>query len=263
MKKEEIDRLKEVIYKAGEMAKNGQNSNIKIKQKSDDSPVTNVDLEISDYIEQEIKQLNLPYPIICEEKSNSHKLNFIKDFWLIDPIDGTRSYIDGKDTYTVNIGLVLGGVPKFGFVYAPAYNKLYFTDHALQLKIEFESNEINYQDNSDKNIFKAVSSAHEQSQKKQKFFETMAFNEILYVSSSLKLCMIASGEADIFPKFGPSMLWDIAAGHALITASKGLIRDINNMPISYNNEILTNKHFIAFSKKGKILQDKVFDILQS
>lgn len=281
-----INSLKDLIIKSGLIALDIKKSGIEINNKNDGSPVTNADKAISTLIYTTLQNLTPEITIICEEQP-IHKLNS-DTFWLIDPIDGTKSYISDKDTYTINIGLIKNGTPTIGLIYQPANNKLYYTDKYNNLRIEQNSVELSvnnaaqlnsqrftqdefeeehtqyisirerkqmpqnslisdFVNNGADNTFNAVVSSHYSGKIINEFLSKYSINKIEAIASSIKLCLIAEGKADIFPKFGKTMEWDIAAGHALIKASGGNIFSIDGSNITYGKANFNNPNFCAYS----------------
>ncbi len=253
MNQQLIFNLKKVITAAGDIALALRAKGLVVNHKEDGSPVSNADLELSNFIYKNISKLTPDIPIICEERE-VRKPILAESFWLVDPIDGTRSYIKNLVNFTVNIALIENHKPKLGFIYHPVSKKLYYTDHKNNLVIECAGSLIsNIAKNKEGYI--AVVSSTNFNENTKKYIENNNFSEIIAASSSIKLCMVASGAADIYPKFGPTMEWDIAAGHALINAAGGEIIDYNSKKeLLYNKSQFTNPYFIAFNQRWKRLQ---------
>lgn len=243
-----IPNLKETIIQAGEIAVNLREKGLTIERKKDYSPVTNADIQVSDFIYKKLTKLDPNIPVICEERPLK---NILKDsmFWLVDPIDGTKSYIRNMDSFTVNIALISNQVPKVGLIYQPALKKLYFTDDEGNFCAEQNGHkvrEIKREDDS----FIAVVSSRNFNEKTENYIRNNPFSEIIAVPSSIKLCMVAEGSADIYPKFGPTMEWDIAAGHALVNAAGGIIIDqTSNQSLLYGKTGFKNSEFLAFNDR--------------
>lgn len=239
-----INTLKDLIIDTGKIALDIKKSGILIDTKSDGSVVTNADKEISKIIYQNLQYLTPEINIVCEEQPLPILSN--NTFWLIDPIDGTRSYVNGKSTYTINIGLIKNGVPTIGLIYQPETDKLYYTDEKNQLKIEQHSKEIPII-HKQKELNDVIGFYHSNKATKE-FLSKYSFNKIDAIGSSIKLCLIAEGSVDICPKFGQTMEWDIAAGHALIKAGGGNILDLDGKEITYGKKDFANPNFLACSK---------------
>lgn len=244
-----IDHLKIIITKAGHAALQLKERGLFVEYKPDRSPVSNADKEISDMIYHAVKSLNLDYPIICEEQPLEAISNHT-NFWLIDPIDGTRGYIKGNENYTINIALIKDNKPKLGFVYLPAKSKLYYTNHDGKFCIDQNcqpvkiNNIINYDEEP-----VALVSSHHFNEDTKNYLEKHNLKKVIPMTSSVKLCLIAEGVGDIYPKFGCTYEWDTAAGHALVNASGGKIIAENGCELVYGKDGFLNSNFEAMSKK--------------
>lgn len=249
MDKTLVDELKQVIKKAGKLAIDYREAGLQVERKEDYSPVTNADKEISSFIFDNLLKLTPNIPVICEEREPV-LIDKSKTFWLIDPIDGTRSYISNKDSFTVNMAVVENGLALYGFIYQPTIDRLYFTNENKQFCIEVDGKLVGNNIH-DQEGFVAIVSSRSFNEKTATYLETNDFSEIIAVPSSVKLCMIAEGAGDVYPKFGPTMEWDIAAGHALIRAAGGEISTLDGKILKYAKEDFENPQFIAVSKKWK------------
>ena len=246
MNKELVHALKELIIQAGALAITKRNSGLKVELKEDGSPVTNADKEISNLIYKKLTELTPDIPIICEEQPVSDIDTSI--FWLVDPIDGTRSYIKQESSFTVNIGLVKNNVPTCGFIYQPEAAKLYYTDAQGKLIVEQDGKPLEVADSVISDNYIATVSSHYLNLATRYFLTQHSIIDIVRVPSSIKLCLVAEGVADVYPRFGRTMEWDIAAGHALIRAAGGDIVDTYGKALSYGKPNFENPHFLAFSK---------------
>lgn len=242
-----ISAIKNLIVKAGHIALSSREKGLDIEWKEDKSPVTNADKEISQFIFQELSRLAPEIPIICEERPII-EIDANKLFWLIDPIDGTRSFIKNKDSFTVNIALIDNRLASYGFIYQPSKELLYFTDENQNFCIEKNGLSIN---NAPHNLdgFVAVVSSNNFNSKTADYLKENNFSEVISTPSSLKLGLIAEGVGDVYPKFGSTMEWDIAAGHALISAAGGKVCTMLDEQLYYAKEGFLNPSFIATSKK--------------
>lgn len=236
-----------------------------IQTKDDLSPLTQADTRAHDVIAHQLHITTLP--IVSEEGRNIpyHKRENWQRYWLVDPLDGTKEFVNRNDEFTVNIALIDTNTPVMGVVYAPVADLLYFSDDTGAWKLEKASAfEADFQD---VDMLKSYARHLPLGRKTADFIivasrshlneETTAFinavkkehGEISIVSkgSSLKLCMIAEGLADIYPRFGSTSEWDTAAGHALIRAVGGrLVSAASQQELTYNSESLKNPPFIAY-----------------
>jgi 3'(2'), 5'-bisphosphate nucleotidase len=240
--------LKEIIIKAGKMSVDLRDEGLNIQKKSDDSPVTNADQEISNFIYANLTKLSPNIPIICEEQPLKNVDNE-RQFWLVDPIDGTKSYVKNMDSFTVNIALINNKVPVIGLIYQPMLKKLYFTDPEGKFCIEQNGENVELLERKT-NSHIAVVSSRNFNEKTKDYIKENNFSEIIAIPSSIKLCMIAEGSATVYPKFGPTMEWDIAAGHALINASSGKVIDKSTgQELLYGKADFKNPDFIAYGSE--------------
>ncbi len=246
---DDILYLKSLIIEAGHIAHHHQNHDITVEIKADYSPVTNVDKLVSEMIVSGLAKLTPNILIISEEADLPER--GAACFWLVDPIDGTKSYIRGEDSYTVNIGLIEYGIPVFGLIYRPSTKMLHYTDAHGKLKIEQDGNDLtNEIIRKNKHILTAAVSSKAINDLTQEFITQNNIEEIVHIPSSIKLCLVADGSVDLYPRFGETMEWDIAAGDALIKAAGGKIIDINtNEVMEYNKPGFLNKGFIAYGRK--------------
>lgn len=224
--------------------------------KADGSPVTIADREAEALIENALKDIFPDIPIVGEEAvAGGYRpdLSAQEYFWLVDPLDGTKEFISGSGEYTVNIALIKNGVPILGVVYAPAKGELYAGAG--------EGTAIRWSEDSDKErsiyvrrppkegLTVVASRSHGDDEKLQKFLEGLKVSKVLKRGSSLKLCAIAAGKADIYPRFGPTSEWDIAAGHAVLIAAGGTVTGLDGAPLTYGgaDPDFLNPEFIASS----------------
>lgn len=211
---------------------------IDFQKKYDESPLTLADLRSNDFIISNLNNLYPTIPVVSEEGKEKQ----IKEslFWLIDPLDGTKEFIDKSEEFTINISLIEDGEPIFGAIYIPIKKSFFvggidfnaFSEKSgekKELKTSF----------SQENCRILVSKRH-QSTKEQEFFNRLKRKfkkvELFPAGSSLKFCLIASGDCHIYPRFGDVGQWDIAAGHAILKASGGNILDLTMSTIKYNSD---------------------------
>lgn len=247
--------LKDIIYQAGEIALFHRKNGLQVFKKPDSSPVSNGDIEVSNFIYNNINNLAFGFPIICEEQGYV-EIEDSRNFWLIDPIDGTSSYINNKDSFTINIALIIDNAPLLGFILQPTLMKLYYTSFKNELIIEVDGIKQTINPRHDNKKIAIVSSNHFNN-RTERYLKSNNFDEVIALASSIKLCYLAEGIADIYPKFSTTMEWDIAAGHAIVNISGGKIEDIEGKELSYGKPGFINPHFIAFANKNQ--SRKIFD----
>tara|TARA_Y100000590_G_scaffold335764_1_gene382238 strand:- start:95 stop:889 length:795 start_codon:yes stop_codon:yes gene_type:complete len=230
------------------------NNEIIVKEKEDKTPVTKADLDANDIILSELQKLEDRFPILSEEslvKWNKRKI--WQKYWLVDPLDGTKEFINKNDEFTVNISLIENNKPVLGVIYAPALSLLYFAKKNFgSFKINSCSILNNLNDAKEINVLKKDklriigSRSHSNSNFLSWVDKKFKNYDFIIKGSSLKFCEIAEGKADIYLRFGPTSEWDIAAGHIILEEAGGFLNDINGKEILYNTkESLINPEFIA------------------
>lgn len=250
-----IDIVEAIANEAGNKVMEIYLSDFDVAFKGDKSPITLADKIASEYIEAQL-MIHFPtIPIINEEKSNVdfNTRKLWPKCWIIDPIDGTKEFVKKNGEFTINIALVEDGVPVFGLIYAPAIGVMYYgaKGEGTFKKVNGKWNKIipspNYE-SLDK-IIVASSRSHPEHAVNAFIKRLVAKGKevtILQMGSSLKLCMVAEGKADVYPRFGDTMEWDIAAGHAIVKyAGKEVYQKATHEPLTYNKSNLKNPHFLV------------------
>ena len=242
---------------SGEVIMNIYNSSkLDVSLKSDDSPVTLADKKADEVISEGLKKYFPEIPVVTEEKVESHDLN-ASVFFIVDPLDGTKEFIKRRTDFTVNIALVANGKPIRGIVYAPARQRLFYTDEngeAVEEMAYFSVSKLGLikkikTASSDNTALKVVASKSHRDKKTDEYISKYQCKELVSAGSSLKFCLIAAGEADLYPRFGPTMEWDTAAGHAVLSAAGGVVLQAkDNRPLKYGKQNYKNPFFIAASK---------------
>jgi 3'(2'), 5'-bisphosphate nucleotidase len=187
---------------------------------------------------------------VSEETSDNKSNKNLKDFWLVDPIDGTYDYINNLDEFTINAGLILDRKPVAGLVYAPAKKRMFYSygeNHAYEL-LKGKEVKLNGNRNYDKDKIKFVSYSNKIKPEIQKIFDKLNVKEYKRMKSSLKFCVIASGEYDGYVAEPRACEWDIAAGHAILKHSGGSVTDFENREIIYGKDDFKNPSLILKSK---------------
>ena len=240
------ESLLETFLNAGKIAKDISKEGVKIQIKSDNTPVTNGDLAVDKMLREKIRELTPQIPIISEETVNLKIKNNSENFWLIDPIDGTKDYIKKGDEYTLNAALIIDLKPALGIVYAPEKNRLFFSyekNESYQIsnntKKKLNCKKIN------KNKIIALSNSDNTPDEVLSIYKKHKVTETTKMSSSLKFCILAAGEADIYAAKARACEWDIAAGHAILIHAGGLVTDHNNEEFLYGKKDYKNTPIIA------------------
>ena len=236
----------EVFLKAGKIAKEISQRGVKVTIKADKSPVTDGDLVVDELLKNKIKSLTPYIPIISEETVDLNVRNNDKTFWLIDPIDGTREYIKKKDEYTLNAALIIDLSPAIGIVYAPAKNRLFFS-YGKDLAFEINNGKTVKLNCKKKNISEIIGLENSGSTPNEvlDIYKKYKVSQTLRMSSSLKFCVLASGEADIYAATARAFEWDIAAGHAVLEHAGGSITTHEEKSFLYGKDNYKNLPIIA------------------
>jgi len=223
--------------------------------KSDDSPVTIADQKADALISDGIRKAFPDIALVTEEQAATHS-ETANRFIIVDPLDGTKEFIHRRGDFTVNIALVENGQPIAGVVYAPAKNRLFYTDENGQSVEEhgpFSSDEIGkispiQVSKANNEALVVVASKSHADQATIDYIEKYAVADSRSAGSSLKFCLVATGEADLYPRLGRTMEWDTAAGHAVLRGAGGdVVRFDDHSPLEYGKPIFENPFFIAYS----------------
>ena len=243
----------EVLYiakKAAALIMGYYAGQIEVSHKDDKSPVTEADYAANEFIKKQLQQLNTGIPVVSEENSDAENRQAASGelFWMVDPLDGTKSYINKTGEFTVNIALIKNNYPQGGVVYIPAQEIGYFTAKDGKAYKQIGNNipeEINVRCKPQDKIVVVASKSHMNAHTEQ-YIKSLGDNiTLISASSSIKFCMIAEGKADIYPRFGNTMEWDTAAGHAVIMAAGGHVVCTDGSPLFYRKEGFLNPFFIA------------------
>jgi len=241
------ESLIQPFFEAGKEAKQIVKRGVKITIKSDNSPVTDGDIAVNKILCKNIKNLTPDIPIISEETVNLEIKNKNKTFWLVDPIDGTKEYINKKDEYTLNAALIIDAQPALGFIYAPKKNRMFFSygkGYSFELSNGVRK-KLNCEKKTEKGKIYAVTYSSNPS---KDILDILKKNNVLSftkMSSSYKFCVIAAGEADIYTCEARAYEWDIAAGHAIIKHSGGIITTSSGKEILYGKEKYKNPSLLV------------------
>lgn len=227
----------------------------KVMTKADSSPLTVADLEVDNYLFQELTKAFSDILIVTEERAQSHTLDVSSGmFFLVDPIDGTKEFINKRDEFTVNIALLENGKPIAGVVCAPALNECYLGEvgkgATLLNMLTKKSTSISVSQANNDALLVVASRSH-LTLETQKFIDVNKVSDTKCAGSSLKFCLLAKGEADVYPRFGPTMEWDTAAGHAVLLAAGGVVNNLDGSPLNYAKAEFRNPNFIAASSSAE------------
>lgn len=250
----QIDKnnLIEIVKQAGdaimEIYNNPKFSNV-VDYKADDSPLTLADKASHQVIDAALKKYYPSIPIISEESDDNIDYDIRKEydtFWLVDPLDGTKEFINRNGEFTVNIALIENELPVAGFIYMPVHNVHYFAFNGKSYKVDGKNEEIQIHVNHSSKDRIAVRSKSHASPEEEGVLKQYNVTDSISVGSSLKFCMVAEGKADIYYRHGPTMEWDTAAGQAVLQGAGGKVfRNAGSVIFSYNKKELLNGSFLC------------------
>ena len=246
-----VNSLIDTFIEAGKVSINLRKQGLIKKIKSDNTPVSNGDLEVNKIITQKISEITPNIPIVSEETIDNKENTELKDFWLVDPIDGTYDYINDLDEFTINAGLIIDRKPVAGLINVPAKNRMFYSygdDLAFELKNGKET-KLNGLHSINQTSIKFVSYSNKIKPEIEKIYKKIGVNDHIRMKSSLKFCVVATGEYDGDVAEPRACEWDIAAGHAILIHSGGTITDFDNNPILYGKKNFKNPSLILKSKK--------------
>ena len=244
-----IEKIKPSVFEAGKKIMDVYNKGPEKDLKSDGSPVTNADRDAEQIILTALKKVAPEILIVSEENALSHARVAEKKFFLVDPLDGTKEFLknDGKGCFTVNIGLIENYKPIMGIVYAPALNQMFFgcKNFGAWKTINGKTTKITTRKTL-KSELVAVTSISHMDGETTTWLEKNNITATKSIGSSLKFCLLASGQADVYPRFGPTMEWDTAAGDAVLRAAGGTVLKPNFSPFKYGKYFYKNEPFVAW-----------------
>ncbi|MCW9033636.1 MAG: 3'(2'),5'-bisphosphate nucleotidase CysQ [Rhodospirillales bacterium] len=244
-----METLRQTALKAGEKIMEIYNSDFEVITKADDSPVTLADQAAEAIITPVLKEIWPDVPVVAEEAAAAGDIPDVGDgpFWLVDPVDGTKQFVSRKDEFTVNIALIEDRTPLLGVVYVPAYDHMYLGSPlgATFSEKGEEPKPIHVRKRPEESLV-AVASISHRTQETDDFLEQVGATETTSAGSSLKFCLVAKGEADVYPRFGPTMEWDTGAGHAVLAAAGGKLINPDGSEFLYSKPNFRNGDFIAW-----------------
>ncbi len=222
-----------------------------VASKADMSPLTEADLAVDAHLCAGLAAAFPDIPVVTEERAASHADGFAGErFFLVDPIDGTKEFVAERGEFTINIGLIENGVPVAGAVFAPAVGRLFGGASGIGA---FEVEAITGQRrtlvtaNPDNSALVVVATRSHPTPETDAFLAANQIGRLTNAGSSLKFCLLAAGAADLYPRFGPTMEWDTAAGHAVLSAAGGMVEKISGEALDYGKPGYRNPFFVAYT----------------
>lgn len=243
-----LDAMGQIAIEAGALIMNIRAQGFATDHKEDASPVTEADRCADRLICDAVRQIAPDIACVSEEGMQGEEARERGTFWCIDPLDGTKSFIRGEDEFTVNIGLVVNHVPCLGAIYLPVPRILYLgnTAQGAWRMHHGASKEAIHCRIPEMGNLSAVTSARHGSMTQEHLRDRYGVTNTVAASSSLKFCVIAEGCADLYPRFGTTMEWDTAAGHAILCAAGGRVDCLDGTPLRYGKKDFYNPHFVAY-----------------
>ena len=245
-----VEDLIDTFLEAGDLSISLRKKGLKKEIKSDNTPVSNGDLEVNKFITKKISKITPDIPIISEETSDNKDNAQLKNFWLVDPIDGTYDYINDLEEFTINAGLIINNKPVAGLINAPAKKRMFYSygeESAFELSNGKTTNLSNKSIDNNRPI-KFISYSNKIKPEIQKIYQDIGVVENVKMKSSLKFCVVAAGEYDGYVAEPRAYEWDIAAGHAILISAGGTVTDFDGNEILYGKKDLKNPSLILKSK---------------
>lgn len=244
-----LDKAKKAAVAAGkEIMKVYALPDLGVEQKEDESPLTKADKAAHATIQSFLESTNIP--VLSEEGASVSysERKLWKQFWMVDPLDGTKEFIKRNGEFTVNIALIENGCPVLGVVYVPVQKQLYYAAKSFGAYLEESSiiNPLKLSSNISLKGLRVVASRSHLNDETKNFMQTLIDPEIVSMGSSLKFLCIANGSAEVYPRFAPTMEWDSAAADAICREMGLIVKNIDtNKALVYNKENLLNPYFIV------------------
>lgn len=244
-----VDTVRDIAERAGAAILEIYNSDFAVEKKQDASPVTEADQRAETLILMALHQeLSTHFPIVAEEAVAAGQIPEVggSPFWLVDPLDGTKEFINRRGEFTVNIALIEDGRPIMGVVHVPAKGTSYWGS-PLGAFMKDESGKvvpIKCRPMPDKGVIAVASRSHSNPETEE-FLAKFDIGEAISSGSSIKFCLVAAGLADLYPRMGRTMEWDTAAGHAVVRFAGGTVTRVDGEELLYGKEGFDNPHFVV------------------
>ena len=241
-----VDKLIDSFFFAGKLSLKIRQKGLVKKIKSDNTPVTNGDIEVNNILTKKISEITPKIPIVSEESSKNKSNEKMNTFWLIDPIDGTYDYIHNKDEFTLNAALIVNNKPNIGIIYAPAKDRLFYT-YGQKSSYELSKNKktkLTCKKLSKNNEVNAVSYSNDLKPEILNLHKKHKVTSFTKMKSSLKFCVVAASDFDLYAAEARACEWDVAAGHAILLHAGGLINDFDGKEITYGKKDFKNTSII-------------------
>jgi 3'(2'), 5'-bisphosphate nucleotidase len=243
-----LDQVLEIADTASRKVMEIYQTDFQVQTKDDNSPITEADIASHHVIVDGLTALTPDIPILSEESANApwEERKTWTRFWLVDPIDGTKDFTNRTGEFTVNIALIENGEPVMGVVTAPALGDAYWGIKGQGAwKREADGSTRRLAVENPPQAIRAVASKNHMNEDTRHFIEQLGEHQLVQAGSSLKFCRIAEGQADIYPRLGPTCEWDTGAAHAVLVAAGGKVTQLDGTPLAYGKEEVLNPYFVA------------------
>lgn len=240
-----LESIYGIALDAGKAIMDRYHANVQVEEKADSSPVTEADIAANTIIVERLMSLTPDIPILSEESAHTPwpERQHWSSFWLVDPLDGTKEFLRQNGEFTVNIALIKEGKPVLAIVHAPALDKSWLADGKnawLQTKAGRDQIKVR-----PATVPTVVGSRSHPSQDMASYLEQLGEYKMTEVGSSLKFCLVAEGRAQYYPRLGPTMMWDTAAGQCVAESAGATVSQLTGEPLYYHREDLLNPFFIV------------------
>jgi 3'(2'), 5'-bisphosphate nucleotidase len=246
-----LDDVIAIAREAGDKTLEFYRTDLDVEKKEDKSPVTEADHAADAIIVPALEKLTPDIPVVSEERvEREGRAPDISGgrFWLVDPLDGTREFINRRDEFTVNIGLIVDTRPVLGVLGVPAYDRLYAAagpGTAVRYDGDGPAKPIQARKAPAEGIIVSASRSHANKEELDHYLADKTVTEYITAGSALKFCLVAEGRADLYPRFGTTMEWDTAAGHAIVNAAGGSVLMLDGKELRYAKPSFRNPHFLV------------------
>ena len=248
-----LDRIIPIARAAGTIVMEVYATEFKVEGKGDASPVTEADHRAEALVLPALARITPGLQVVSEEAASAGRIPVVAErFWLVDPLDGTREFVNRNGEFTVNIALVERDTPVLGVVLAPASGRLFAGAAGAGAFVEDESGRrqaITCRRIPATGLTVVSSRSHGDLAALDAFLTGRVVASHVTAGSSLKFCLVAGGQADLYPRFGRTMEWDTAAGHAILRAAGGRVTDLNGAELRYGKPDFANPHFVAMGRQ--------------
>lgn len=249
-----LPQVIDIARRAGDAIMKIYATDFEVNDKHDGSPLTIADHAANDIIEQSLAKLPLKLPLVSEEspRPDYEEHRHWQRYWLIDPLDGTKEFVNRRDEFTVNIALIDSGRPVLGVVCAPVLDLTYYAAEGVGAFKQQDDNEpvpITTRPWQGGKATIVASRSHANTGALVQFFNQLEDYETRSMGSSLKLCLVAEGVADVYPRLGPTSEWDTAAAHCVVNVAGGQVTTLGGEPLQYNKPDILNPMFVVSDRQ--------------